>query len=139
MRRRGGSPGFDLVEAPTCLRILRYRWNFPLSSLAGGVKENPRKRIGVPSPSGGYTANLVSSFVSSRLFNVQRSPGLFEGDLRIAPGLPSKSRRKTHAVPLPPKQCIPMQDMGEGDRTRTSCVRLSGLSHKLMVLQDVGR
>jgi hypothetical protein len=39
---------------------------------------------------------------------LQRPPGPFEDELRIAPGLRSKARRKTRAV-LPHKQHIPIR------------------------------
>ena len=39
---------------------------------------------------------------------LQRPPGPFDDELRIAPGLLSKARRKTRIVP-PHKQCIPVR------------------------------
>ena len=73
----------------------------------------------VPSPLGGYTANLVSSFVSSRLFNVRLDYSKANSASRLV-SRPNHVEKHTQC-PSPQNSVFQLQDTGEGDRTRTSC------------------
>jgi len=151
MRRHGGSPGFDLAEAPTCLRILRYLWDFPLSSLAGGAKENSRKRIKVYR-SAPFRHLWAATRPTSCLPSFHQGSSTFAWTIRRRTPHRAWSpvqitSKNTRSAP-PPKtvysSCRTRVKATERERAAVvvepvPCVRLSGLSHKLMVLHDVGK